>query len=388
MSGIGAAAGLASWAMVPLPVNAATPPRTGNGRAAHRKPRPRPIAGAAAWTAAGLTLATAGALHGSAIADPQPTAAEVQERVDTLHHEAEEATERYNGATESAEQAQDELDRLRDRAARSTAELNRSRDALGAHAAAEYRSGGLSPTLQLALASKPDDYLSRASVLERAAERQGGTALRLEQQLAGIEELRSEAAGQTEALRAAQREARRERTEVQGKLEEAERLLDRLTAEERERVLASEGHGAEADQGAAHGPGAERADRAPAPREQAPAASGRAAAALGFAQAQLGKPYGWGATGPDSFDCSGLTQAAWRAAGVELPRTSYSQVNAGTRVSRSELAPGDLVFYYSGLTHVGMYVGGGQIIHASRPGTPVRYAPVDSMPLVAATRPG
>ncbi len=117
------------------------------------------------------------------------------------------------------------------------------------------------------------------------------------------------------------------------------------------------------------------------------APSKRAAAAVAFAYAQLGKPYRWGATGPDAFDCSGLTQAAWRAAGVALPRTSYSQVGAGTRIPADRLAPGDLVFYYSGLTHVGLYVGNGQIIHASRPRAPVRLAPVDSMPIAAATRP-
>lgn len=95
----------------------------------------------------------------------------------------------------------------------------------------------------------------------------------------------------------------------------------------------------------------------------------------------------WGATGPGSFDCSGLTQAAWRAAGVSLPRTTYTQINAGQRISRDQLAPGDLVFFYSGVTHVGMYVGNGQMIHAPRPGSTVRLAPVDSMPWAGASRP-
>uniref|UniRef100_UPI001A9FDA7C C40 family peptidase n=1 Tax=Streptomyces sp. YIM 98790 TaxID=2689077 RepID=UPI001A9FDA7C len=125
----------------------------------------------------------------------------------------------------------------------------------------------------------------------------------------------------------------------------------------------------------------------PQGRSAAAAPSGRAAAALAFARAQLGKPYGWGATGPDAYDCSGLVQAAWAAAGVALPRTSYRQVGAGTRVRHDELLPGDLVFYYSGLSHVALYAGDGRIVHAPRPGAPVRYAPVDSMPFSAATRP-
>jgi cell wall-associated NlpC family hydrolase len=108
---------------------------------------------------------------------------------------------------------------------------------------------------------------------------------------------------------------------------------------------------------------------------------------VSFAYGALGLPYVWGATGPSSYDCSGLTQAAWRSAGVSLPRTTYTQINAGTRVSRSQLQPGDLVFFYSGVSHVGLYIGNGQMIHAAHPGAPVRIAPIDEMPFAGATRP-
>ncbi|WP_344336442.1 C40 family peptidase, partial [Streptomyces globosus] len=118
-----------------------------------------------------------------------------------------------------------------------------------------------------------------------------------------------------------------------------------------------------------------------------PADGSRAARAVAVAYGAVGKPYVWGATGPGAYDCSGLTQAAWRAAGVSLPRTTYTQINAGRRVSRGELAPGDLVFFYSGVTHVGLYIGNGQMIHAPRPGSTVRVAPIDSMPWAGASRP-
>ncbi|WP_261993106.1 C40 family peptidase, partial [Streptomyces sp. adm13(2018)] len=140
---------------------------------------------------------------------------------------------------------------------------------------------------------------------------------------------------------------------------------------------------ARAAAGADRSSGGRSADPAPV---TAPA--GRASQAISFARAQLGKPYVWGATGPSGYDCSGLTQAAWRAAGVSLPRTTYTQINAGRRVSRSQLAPGDLVFFYSGISHVGLYIGGGQMIHAPRPGAPVRIAPIDEMPFAGATRVG
>ncbi|MFD3542898.1 C40 family peptidase, partial [Streptomyces sp. NPDC058662] len=128
---------------------------------------------------------------------------------------------------------------------------------------------------------------------------------------------------------------------------------------------------------------------AAAPRSAPPPPSdgSRAARAVSFAHGAIGKPYVWGATGPGSFDCSGLTQAAWRTAGVSLPRTTYTQINAGRRVARDQLAPGDLVFFYSGVTHVGLYIGNGQMIHAPRPGSTVRVAPIDSMPWAGASRP-
>lgn len=94
----------------------------------------------------------------------------------------------------------------------------------------------------------------------------------------------------------------------------------------------------------------------------------------------------WGATGPNAFDCSGLVLASYRSAGVSLPRTTYAQIGAGQRVSRSELLPGDLVFFYSGITHVGLYIGDGQMIHAPNPSAPVRVAPIDEMPFAGATR--
>ncbi|MER7984020.1 NlpC/P60 family protein [Streptomyces noursei] len=114
----------------------------------------------------------------------------------------------------------------------------------------------------------------------------------------------------------------------------------------------------------------------------------RAARAVAFAHAALGKPYAWGATGPAAYDCSGLTLAAWRAGGVTLPRTTYTQITSGTRVDWPRLRPGDLVFFHSGISHVGLYIGGGEMIHAPHAGTPVEIAPIDRLPFAGATRPG
>ncbi|WP_327172221.1 NlpC/P60 family protein [Streptomyces sp. NBC_01336] len=345
--------------------------------AAHRKPKQRPYTGSAARTAATLAFAgaaTAAALPGSAHADPAPTSAQVKAQVDRLYREAEAATEQYNGAREKAAATAKSVDALRDEAARRTERLNTAREALGSYAAAQYRSGGIDPAVQLALSSDPDQYLRRASYVERAGERRATEVRTVQRQVADVAQVRAEAADELTELASRQAALKKHKATVRTKLAEARQLLARLSPAERASYDASDG-----------GRGSAHADRG-APRGSAQAPNARAAEAVAFAYTALGKPYVWGATGPSSFDCSGLTQAAYRSAGVSLPRTTYTQINAGRRVSQSELAPGDLVFFYSGVTHVGLYIGNGQMIHAPRPGAPVRVAPIDQMPFAGATR--
>ncbi|MFE5734463.1 NlpC/P60 family protein [Streptomyces sp. NPDC056528] len=367
--------------------------------AAHRKSTPSLLGGQAVRTAATLALAsaaTATLFEGAGHADPRPTTAQVEARVDRLYEEAGAATERYNGAKEKADEARAAFDRLRDEAARRTRRLNDARDALGSAAAAQYRSGGLDPTVRLVLTSDPDQYLARAAFAEKAGDRQATAIRTVRRELGAIGQLRGESAERLTALRGHEAELRRQKTTVLGKLRAARTLLARLTAEERARYEAAtavrNAPAPSARPDATNAPGASastRADRSSGgARASVDVPDSRAAQAVSFARAQLGKPYVWGATGPSGYDCSGLTQAAWRAAGVSLPRTTYTQINAGQRVSRSRLAPGDLVFFYSGISHVGLYIGGGQMIHAPRPGAPIRIAPIDEMPFAGATRVG
>ena len=128
--------------------------------------------------------------------------------------------------------------------------------------------------------------------------------------------------------------------------------------------------------------------RPAAPVGTAAPASGSAGAAVSYAMAQLGDAYVYGAAGPDAFDCSGLTMMAWSQAGVSLPHSSSAQMGYGTPVSTSALQPGDLVFYYSPVSHVAIYIGNGMIVHAANPSTGVVEAPVGSMPISGAVRPG
>ncbi|WP_079146080.1 C40 family peptidase [Streptomyces lydicus] len=370
--------------------------------ASHRKPRQHPLASLTggsrsartARTAATLALAgaaTATTFDGTGQAAPPPTPAQVKGRVDALYQEAEVATQNYNGAKEAADSAREELSRLQDEAARRTSKLNAARAELGTLAASQYRSGGVDPTVRLMLSADPQRYLDGAAVLERTGSHQAAAVAGYARRLGSVRQVRQQAAETARRMTAGEATAKKHRVTVVRKLDAAEQLLSRLTAEQRQRMAGRDA--------ARDGGGAGRASReagrgdgllggiptGSAAAAQAP--DSRAARAVSFAYAALGKPYVWGATGPSAYDCSGLTQAAWRSGGVALPRTTYTQINAGPRIERSQLAPGDLVFFYSGISHVGLYVGDGKMIHAPHPGAPVRLAPIDQMPFAGATRP-
>lgn len=343
--------------------------------AAHRKPRQRSLSGHTARTAATIALAgaaTATAFDSTGHAEPRLNPAEVKSKVDALYHEAEIATEKYNGAKEKADSAEKSLGELRDEAARKTEKLNAARQSLGSIATAQYRSGGIDPAVQIALSSDPDQFLERAALADRAGSHQATAVSGVQKQLREVDQLRTEADDTLAHLKTRQAELEKHKKTVNGKLGAAKRLLSQLTADQRaERA-------GDGDQG-----GASR-DTAAGALAKAP--NSRAAAAVSYAYKALGSPYVWGATGPSAFDCSGLTQAAYHAAGVSLPRTTYAQIAAGERVPRSQLRPGDLVFFYQGISHVGLYVGDGQMIHAPNPSAPVRLAPISQMPFAGATR--
>ncbi|MFB7374738.1 NlpC/P60 family protein [Streptomyces sp. NPDC056222] len=337
--------------------------------ASHRRP-----ARVTVLTAAAATAATAfGAVPASADPGGAPEAA-TKATVDRLFEEAERATEGFNKADERADTLRRSVSRAQDGLARGQERINRMRGALGSVAGAQYRSGGIDPALALLLSSDPDSYLDRASVLDRVAARQGVALGQLQAEQRRLTQKRTEAGRLLAELERSRTQVAKHKRTVERKLAEARRVLASLSAEDR----------AEFDQDA-------RASRSGREEELPPLsdlgpASSRAAAAVIAARRAIGMPYVWGATGPRAFDCSGLMVWSYRQAGISLPRTSSAQRYAGRQVPLSQAQPGDLVTYRSDASHVGIYAGNGQVIHAPYPGARVRYDPVGMMSHVTVTR--
>ncbi|MEU7380762.1 MULTISPECIES: NlpC/P60 family protein [unclassified Streptomyces] len=336
--------------------------------ASHRRPKQPSRARVTVLTTAAAAAVAISAQAANAAPSAKPSKDEVKSKVDELYEQAEQATEKYNGAKEKQEKLQKEISTIQDNVARGQQDLNKLRDGLGSLAAGQYRTGGIDPSLQLFLSSDPDDYLDKASTLDQLSGQQVEALKKIQDKQRELAQERSEASSKLKDLAATRTELGKKKTEVQGKLAEAQRLLNSLTAQEKAALAAEQ----------------DRASRASADRVQlgnAAPASGRAGAAFAAAQSKIGSPYVYGATGPSSYDCSGLTSWAYAQAGVSIPRTSEAQANAGTRIySQSQLQVGDLIIFYGDLHHVGLYAGNGQVLHAPRTGTVVRYEPISNMP--------
>ncbi|MGW2278913.1 NlpC/P60 family protein [Streptomyces sp. NPDC001770] len=386
--------------------------------ASHRKPRTpvRVSSQAVGFTTVALATATLLSTQSATAAPsaPRPSIEDVRKKVDDLYRQAGSATQEYNRAKDAAAEQQGKVDALLEEAARRADKVNEARRALGSYAAAQYRSGGLASTMTFFLADDPQSYFDQDHLMERRTGRQEKAVADFRTEQLAAAEKRTEATENLQALTESQADLRTSKQTVQNKLSEARTLLSELTAEEKARLAELErkkeaeakkkAEKLAAEQAAAAKEAAEKeaADKAVAGSDSAASgstgtgtatgsttsASTKGAQALAFAESQIGKPYVWGATGPASYDCSGLTQAAWREAGVDLPRTTWDQVDVGTRVATADLRPGDLIFFYDDISHVGIYKGDGMMVHAPKPGAYVREESIYYMPIYGSVRPG
>ncbi|MBP0456044.1 C40 family peptidase [Streptomyces montanisoli] len=336
--------------------------------ATHRRPKPpgRARVTVLTTTAAAAVALTTHAAQANPSQESPRSPRTAKAKVDALFEQAEIATENYDGVKAKRQTLQKQVSDLQDQVAREQGDLNTSREQLGSLATAQYRSGGLDPTVQLLLSSSPGDYLEKASLLGRLSDHQAAALRQIAAQKRTLEQQRAEAAVKLDELNKTRKQLGKKKQEVQARLRAAQELYNSLSAAQKAKIKA----------------GQARADRSNSRTDlgNAPPASSRAAAALAAAKSKIGTPYVWGATGPNSFDCSGLTSWAYAQAGVSIPRTSQAQAGAGTRLTRSQLKPGDLVLFYGDLHHIGLYAGNGMVLHAPRTGQNVKIEPVSDMP--------
>ncbi|MEU9746941.1 MULTISPECIES: C40 family peptidase [Streptomyces] len=303
----------------------------------------------------------------------------VRRKIDGLYGKATSATDAYNLAEERADNQSAELVRLSSEIVNGQVRIDRLKRQAGAAARAQYRAGGLPPEAQLLLTDDPQLFLDGAGRVQRgqkATKDLLGQMTKAQDDLTAYTKKAGAEWTKLEASRVKQAKAKKEITQ---QIKAAKKIEAGLEKEERDRLLMLEQQDAAKAQEAWLGSGELKDINGEA--------SAQGKAAIEYATAQIGKPYVWGAEGPASFDCSGLTSEAWRAAGKVIPRTSQEQWRLLPRVPVSQMRPGDLIIYHQDASHVGMYVGNGSIVHAPRPGRQVTLTGAGSMVILGVVRP-
>ncbi|WUH96502.1 NlpC/P60 family protein [Spirillospora sp. NBC_00431] len=285
-------------------------------------------------------------------AEPKPTRAQAEKKLDQLNKEMEQKVEKYNQSNEKLKVAKKKLDAATKASKREEASFEEQRSKIAQMAANAFKNGESTNVTGFVGSKDPQAILDQAAVFSHLSQERSS---QLTQFLATAQRLRREQAVAKTAydeVKTKSDELKKQKKELDQKVKKQEALVRRL------------GGGTSSGGGGTGG-------------TYNGSASGSARTALQFAYAQLGKAYRYGAAGPNNYDCSGLTMKAWGAAGVSITRTTNSQYAATRRVSKSNLQPGDLVFFNS-LGHVGLYVGGGKMIHAPRTGKNVEIVSITS----------
>lgn len=340
------------------------------------------------------------------IADKKAQAAKLAQELDSDGSKVSLAAERYNQAQLKLQDVRASLDKAKGELARADSRMRAAKGLMAQAAVQAYITGGSANLFSHLAHSDNNDLVVRQQYLRFTAADQSDVigqvkAARedfsaLQSRLDGEERNAAAAAAQAETAKRKAADAEGASRAVLGKVkgeladmvaaESARRQAAQLTAAP---VLAT-AQGKPATRATAAQPGAKAAPAAPRVIA-APPASGGAAAAVATAEAQVGKPYVYGAAGPNSFDCSGLMMFAWRAGGVSLPHSAQAQYSSTTRVPLNALQPGDILFFGSNTSSIGhdaMYIGGGQMVEAPHTGLNVRYAGAFRSDLVGAGRPG
>ena len=352
-------------------------------------------------TLTGLIAAALVASMGIA-AQADPAAVEkAREELARIHQESSAIDQELIEASDRAQQAEAKLKTITADLQTQEAKVATLADEMGDVASHQMRNDSFSVTAQLLTSGDSDNFLSGLATYHSELDRSNAGVQQLQLDQAKLATLRQDAAA-TEAAVKKEVEAKAALAkEFEAKEAEAQRVYDRLSEEERQRLAAIEAE-REAAAAAAQAAAEARAAATDTSRDRettsssstetaAPAVDGntsdRVQGAINAALAKVGSRYVWGTSGPNTFDCSGLTSYAYRQVGITLSRSSKAQYSgAGRKVSLSEIKPGDLVFYYSPVSHVALYIGGGKIVHAANPRSGVNVAGLHSMPITGVRR--
>jgi cell wall-associated NlpC family hydrolase len=306
-----------------------------------------------------LTLLSTGS-NMTALATPA-SPARLEEQLDQLNRESDQLVEQYNQSNEALARIKRSLKGLRSQANGAEEDVRRLRAVLGARASAAYVQGAGSAVAAVLGSDDPAAAIARVQVLDLLAAHDGDLMDQLGVAGKAFDERHRNLVAAEKAQAAEVDRLAAKKAEVERAADKTRALLARMRAADRPSA-----------------PSQPSGPVAPPPSGGGGGGSGSAAAVVAYVRAQVGKPYCYGGSGPGCFDCSGLTMMAWRQAGVSLPHSSASQYNVGRRISASELQPGDLIFYYSPISHVSVYIGGGQRISATHTGDYVRVQSLGS----------
>ena len=310
-------------------------------------------------------------------ANAAPNLIEVQGRVRDLQEQATTAAEGAQEAKVTLARLNKTLVTVQQEASQQGASVTAMNKLIGAIAADQYKSGPLSKSLELLFSSDPSLYLSTAGSLEAVTRKKSADLKKFSVATQRLNATSLTVADKLSLVKAAEAKFRKQLAIANSKLDEAEALLAKLTAAERERLAKLNDDEENADQ-----------ERSLADAGKYGYVSGRGGTAIKYALAQIGDRYIFGADGLTTWDCSGLTMRAFGAAGVSLPHSSRAQYKYGKAISRKELQPGDLVFFGKPISHVAIYLGGNRMLHAPRKGSRVKIAEFDlgKKPYIGARR--
>ena len=347
-----------------------------------------------------------------AAAEPPLTVAHARDLIKRLQIDAAGIDQQYTDVKEQLKFGRAQLKLKQADVQAQTEKVGRLKLQVGQIALAQFQNRSLDTTARLFVTSDTEGFLSQISTVQKVSENQNSVLQDYQQAQANLAALERSAETDLAAIGEREKQLKGLAATSDKKLEQAKQVLAKLTAAQQKQLAEAEkkasakanSEGRAATKAPAKTNAKSRVRTKPPAKTNAQSRPGtkssrdstgssatgssKGAKALAYAKAQLGEPYARSGAGPSSWDCSGLTMMAWGSVGVSLPHSSRQQFSRGQPVAKSDLQSGDLVFFYSDISHVGLYAGNGQVIHAPRPGKSVEYIKMSYMPYAGARRPG